>query len=618
MKANIIAIFLLFPMLSFTAPGKRVRDSAQSTALETAFRKDLGVIIGQLTHLEKSLLQRTTPAQVKRHFCDSRIAYKKVEYLVEYYYPHLSKIINGPALPYADGENSLSVIAPQGFQLLEEKIFTDGQPVHWREALSLTRKLRLQFVRLQQQTDPYGFMDAYIFEAIRFEIYRIIALGISGYDSPVALKSMSEAAAALQGLQQALALYQPVLADKSLYQQTMSRLMAAAIYLSQHPDFSSFDRLHFITAYANPISTTILQWQHTLSLELPAERKILLPGAPHLFATTYFQPNGYSPNNESDPTAEKKILGEQLFYDPRLSGNLQRSCASCHQPDKAFTDGLAKSPSLDGNSTVSRNTPTLMNVAFQSKLFYDSRANFLESQVFEVVHNKVEMGGSLSKAADIFRKDSSYRKLFAMAFPGDANISVEMITNAIASYLRSLNSLQSRFDQYMNGDPASLSATEKKGFNIFMGKGKCGTCHFAPLFNGVAPPYFAEPESEVLGVPADNRTPARLDSDPGKYLLYPISIFRYAFKTPTVRNSELTAPYMHNGVFSNLEQVIDFYDKGGGAGLGIGPAHQTLPRGKLQLTAVEKKALIAFIRSLTDTVSYQQVGSRLSRNKISM
>jgi cytochrome c peroxidase len=607
MKTNIIAILLLFPAFLLTTPGKKMLVSPQSTALETTFKKDLGSIVTQLTQLEKSLLQHTAPAQVKEYFCNSRLAYKKVEYLVEYYYPHLSKIINGPALPYADGENSMSVITPQGFQVLEEKIFTGGTTVEWKEAISLTRQLRLQFIRLQQQTDPYGFMDAYIFEAIRFEMYRIIALGISGYDSPVALKSLPEAAAALQGLQQGLVLYGPALADENLYQQTISRLRAAEGYLLQHPDFAAFDRLHFIITYANPLSTAILQWQRALALELPAERKILLPGAPHLFATSYFQPNGYSPNYESDPTTEKKMLGEKLFYDPRLSGNLQRSCASCHQREKAFTDGLAKSPSLDGSSTVTRNTPTLLNVAFQSKLFYDSRANFLESQVFEVVHNKVEMDGSLDKAAHIFQRDTGYKRLFASAFQGDENISAESITNAIASYLRSLTSLQSRFDQYMNGDNTTLSAVEKKGFNIFMGKAKCGTCHFAPLFNGVAPPYFAEPESEVLGVPASNRVPALLDKDPGKYLLYKIPIFRYAFKTTTVRNTELTAPYMHNGVFNTLEQVIDFYDKGGGAGLGIAPAHQTLPREKLQLTPVEKKALVAFIRSLTDTVSYNQV-----------
>lgn len=606
MKTNIIAVFLLFPALLGNPPEKITTRSRESTALETAFKQELGIIIKQLTYLEQSLQQSKPPVQIKKCFINSRLSYKKVEYLVEYYYPHLSKSINGPALPFADGENSKAVIAPQGFQLLEEKIFTDDKPVQRQAALALTKLLRSQFISIAAQTDPYGFMDAYIFEALRFEMYRIIALGISGYDSPVALQSVPEAAVALQGIRQAVSLYQAPLADSNLYKSTISRFVAAENYLLQHQDFTSFDRLHFITTYADPLSTNILEWQQKLALQLPAERKVLLPGAPHLFASAYYQPNGYSPNYESDPTTEKKILGEKLFYDPRLSGNLQRSCASCHQRSKAFTDGLTKSPSLDGHGTVNRNTPTLLNAAFQSKLFYDSRANFLESQVFEVVHNKAEMGGSLDKAATVFRQDSSYEKLFARAFPEDVNISAEKITNAISSYLRSLTSLQSRFDQYMNGDKTVLSTTEKKGFNIFMGKGKCGTCHFAPLFNGVAPPYFAEPESEVLGVPSHNRVPARLDTDPGKYLLYNIPIFRYAFKTPTVRNSELTAPYMHNGVFNTMEQVIDFYDKGGGAGLGIAPANQTLPGEKLQLTTPEKKALIAFMKSLTDTTSYQQ------------
>jgi cytochrome c peroxidase len=194
--------------------------------------------------------------------------------------------------------------------------------------------------------------------------------------------------------------------------------------------------------------------------------------------------------------------------------------------------------------------------------------------------------------------------LFKNAF-ADAEelVSEDHFTNAIASYLRSLVSLNSRFDQFMNGTGANLNEEEKKGFNLFTGKAKCATCHFMPLFNGVAPPYFSEAESEVLGVPAtaDTVHPV-LDADEGKYGLYPISIFRFAFKTPTLRNIALTAPYMHNGVYKTLEEVIDFYDRGGGTGLGIAPINQTLPASRLQLTPVEKKQLVAFLQTLTDTV----------------
>jgi cytochrome c peroxidase len=138
------------------------------------------------------------------------------------------------------------------------------------------------------------------------------------------------------------------------------------------------------------------------------------------------------------------------------------------------------------------------------------------------------------------------------------------------------------------------------GFTLFMGKAKCGTCHFMPLFNGVVPPHFSKMESEVIGVPQTNRAPFTLDADEGKYRFTQSPIHRFAFKTPTLRNIALTAPYMHNGVYKTLEEVVEFYDKGGGAGLDIPLPSQTLPAEPLHLTKEEKNALIQFLHSLTD------------------
>jgi cytochrome c peroxidase len=163
--------------------------------------------------------------------------------------------------------------------------------------------------------------------------------------------------------------------------------------------------------------------------------------------------------------------------------------------------------------------------------------------------------------------------------------------------------LDSRFDQYMRGDKRKMNAAEKNGFNLFAGKAKCATCHYIPLFNGLAPPVFTETESEVLGVPkTTDKNPAELDDDLGKYLFTRSVIHKYSFKTPTLRNIELTAPYMHNGVYRTLEEVIEFYDKGGGKGLHIAPVNQTLPFDKLALGKKEKADLIAFMKTLTDTV----------------
>ncbi|MBC9909390.1 cytochrome c peroxidase [Chitinophaga varians] len=598
---RIILTALLFAALTFTQPR---REPPPATVLEGYFSRQMGVVADSLEQLQQAIRRHAPVAVQQRLFRAARLSYKRAEFLTEYYYPHLIRNINGPALPFADGENSRDILPPQGFQVIEEKLWTPAAAA--KELQAAVTALRTQFATLQSQTDPYGFIDAYVLDAMRFEIYRVIALGISGYDSPIALLSMPEAAAALEGVEHAAMLYAGSLTDIAFKYTLTERFSAARRYLLQHRSFNEFDRLHFITQYANPLSASLLALQQRLSLQLPPERRILSPEAPHLFAMRYYNVNGYSPNYESDPTTGRIQLGQRLFYDPLLSGNLQRSCASCHQASKAFTDGLARNTDLDGKALIARNTPTLLNAAFQSKQFYDSRAIFLENQVSDVVHNKREMNGSLQQTAHALKKDSTYVRLFAKAFAaGHNSITEENIANALASFLRSLTSLQSRFDLYMNGDATALNTTEKKGFNIFMGKAKCGTCHFAPLFSGVAPPYFAEPESEVLGVPANNRPHAALDQDPGKYVLYKISIHRYAFKTPTVRNSALTAPYMHNGVFPTLESVIDFYDKGGGAGLGIAPPNQTLPAEKLQLTPAEKKALVAFMQALTDTSSWK-------------
>ncbi|HVF97132.1 MAG TPA: hypothetical protein VM871_07420, partial [Flavisolibacter sp.] len=159
-----------------------------------------------------------------------------------------------------------------------------------------------------------------------------------------------------------------------------------------------------------------------------------------------------------------------------------------------------------------------------------------------------------------------------------------------------------RFDQYMRGNKTTLTVDERAGFNLFAGKAACATCHFIPLFNGLTPPQFDDTESEVLGVPA-NKKQKKLDNDLGKYNFANASVHKYSFKTPTLRNVALTAPYMHNGVFKTLEEVVNFYDKGGGAGLGIAPPNQTLSTERLNLSSKERKQIVSFLKALTDTTA---------------
>jgi cytochrome c peroxidase len=218
-----------------------------------------------------------------------------------------------------------------------------------------------------------------------------------------------------------------------------------------------------------------------------------------------------------------------------------------------------------------------------------------------VIHSAEEMKGSLEKSVEEL-KNTAYAELFRKAYPEHSNpLTGFMIVNAISNYIRTLTVMNSRFDLYMRGDKTKLNAAEKRGFNLFAGKGKCATCHFIPLFNGLVPPVFNETESEVLGVPATtNKNTAVLDDDLGRYLFTGAPLHKHAFKTPSLRNIALTAPYMHNGVYNTLEEVMEFYNNGGGKGLHIAPENQTLPFDKLNLSKKEMADIIAFMKSLTD------------------
>ena len=162
--------------------------------------------------------------------------------------------------------------------------------------------------------------------------------------------------------------------------------------------------------------------------------------------------------------------------------------------------------------------------------------------------------------------------------------------------------MNSAFDRAIAGDLKAMDADQIRGFNLFMGKAQCGTCHFAPLFNGLRPPLYAQTEYEVLGVPvSEGLVHPAPDSDRGRAVVFPIPFYEQAFKTPTLRNVAVTGPFMHNGVFHNLKKVMDFYNKGGGRGIGLGTPEQTLASASLHLSSKEIREIDRFLQALTDS-----------------
>jgi cytochrome c peroxidase len=362
--------------------------------------------------------------------------------------------------------------------------------------------------------------------------------------------------------------------------------------------------------YGNPIGYSIAGLRAQLP-NPPTLRRLWRQRAATLFDVDAFDATAFAPDFATFTSPQLVALGERLFHEPRLSGPATRSCATCHVPQLAFTDGKPHSDLLIAAITPARNAPTLLNAALQLALFDDSRAGSLESQAEAVLANPAEMGSSAEVAAERLRGDSSYRREFELAFTkltpaSDSVVTGQRLRVAVAAYVRSLIALNSRFDKAMRGDKAALTAAERRGFDLFMGKGRCGTCHFAPLFNGVMPPEFVESEPEIIGVPAERAIRhARLDPDEGRGAVDHEPTHIGAFRVPTLRNVALTAPYMHNGAYTKLGDVVDFYNRGGGVGVGAKVAGQTLPTRPLGLTAIERRDLVAFLGALTDTVLYR-------------
>jgi cytochrome c peroxidase len=236
----------------------------------------------------------------------------------------------------------------------------------------------------------------------------------------------------------------------------------------------------------------------------------------------------------------------------------------------------------------------------------DGKHISLQAQGRDVMTNPVEMN---SNEKELIRKVLSCKeykdafKLFLKSTPEEKEITMEHITSAITYYDGSYSRYYSPFDEAMNKG-ALLSEEVKRGFNLFMSRAKCGTCHFVPNFNGVKPPFIGS-EFEVLGTPEDSLFKS-ISPDKGRWMVNKAPETMHAFRTGSIRNAQFTKPYMHNGVFKSLEQVIEFYDVGGGLGKKMNIDNQTLSGDSLKLSPSDKKDLLAFIYSLNEEIIFEE------------
>ena len=288
----------------------------------------------------------------------------------------------------------------------------------------------------------------------------------------------------------------------------------------------------------------------------------------------------FSPNNEPEDAVQ---LGQMLFNDPILSSDRSIQCASCHLPEFSFADTATVSKGV-GGALGTRNTPAITNMSARASFFWDGRAATLEQQVLMPIQTENEMNLPISIAVERLREDEQYRKYFKKVFrqkPDSTNLAA-----ALAAFVRSLETGSTPFDRYVHRNKTAMSESAVRGRVVFMNKGKCFDCHFTPDFTG----------DEFRNIGLFNGSTL---NDTGRYGVTKIESDKGKFKVPGLRNVALTAPYMHNGQFKTLKEVIDYYDRPDDFKLhSIG--RDSLLNKPLDLTPTEKEDLEAFLHALTE------------------
>jgi cytochrome c peroxidase len=327
--------------------------------------------------------------------------------------------------------------------------------------------------------------------------------------------------------------------------------------------------------------------------ELSAKKQCLLVNFYQLYDSVQGRGVGGTqtslPKHRDGFSPQQIDLGRILFFDPALSKDGSMSCASCHQPDKGFSDGLGASKGFDGRQ-LTRSAPSLWNVAFLDKFYWDARASTLEEQAIGPLFDANEMANSPEQLLETLNGNSDYLALFKQTYPSRSQIDLDQVVTSLTAFQSSLISLNSRYDQYAHGYHEALNKNEIAGLNVFRSfVARCAECH--------QPPLFTNNQIAVIGVPEKEGVPL----DIGAQKTHNAPKLRGGFKVPTLRNIVKTKPYMHAGNFDDLREAVEFYNKGRGHAV---PEGETLQLHwhiwEPNLTEHEMDLIVEFLGTLTD------------------
>lgn len=574
--------------------------TAQTMATLNYFKIQSATFAAQCSELENKIAlmdgSKSTWSEAVLALRNCRLAYKRIAFFMNYFLTSPAIIYNAPPNPEVEVP-FMEYREPSGLQLMETFLFEKEPILYQKELAEQARLISFSAGDLNSLLYNLEIDDAQIMESLRLSLIGLYTLELSGYDAPELKSGIAEAKYSLQAIKEVLKPY--FIAHNEIDQVSLlAYLDQGLLYLDKNEDFDRFDRLYFTKHIAIPLQDKLDSFIKAAKLELTGIKTLA-------YGKTLFEKTAIKLGQQRSHNNYIVLLGKKLFDERALSGNLSRSCSSCHHQNNYFTDGLVKSPAIRKKDTLPRNTPTLLYAAFQHSQFWDGRAKDFEQLIIEVLQNPKEMDADLKVIEERLNNSKMYKSAFDKAFPDrkGGKATMDMVVHSIAAYLQTLSPFNSAFDRYMAGQQQAMSKDQIRGYNLFMGKAQCGTCHFAPIFNGLVPPLYNLTDLEVLGVTrTDQFEKPVLDTDSGRFKTYPIMYYNGAFKTPTLRNIAKTAPYMHNGAFKTLNAVVEFYNKGGGAGMGLDVPVQTLSAKPLNLNQKEIDDIVAFLNSLTDNI----------------
>ena len=565
--------------------------------------------------------------QIKEQIRSCRLKLKAADFWLRYLEPISYKKINGP-LPI-EWETEVFEKFEQPYKregagltlaelYLEEKVVIKGELIRLIELSDQATEVFLADSITRNLNSYHHF-----FLCNRLLLLNLAAIYTTGFECPDSDNIIPELAHLFLNVADIYSIYNQTFPERPLSDEYLNLFTKAGDFVnSQGNNADQFNHFDFIKKYINPLFTLNQQMIRSYKVKSISYNDYSLSNeSTSIFDKSLFKAQDtkgvYYAIKDEQTLNDIKETGKLLFYDPILSSNSKRSCVSCHKPEQYFTDTvLTTALSFNKTQSLSRNTPSVINIVYNHLVNLDGKHFNLQDQAKAVIASQDEMGASGIELLDKILSCDSYKsafKRYSGLTPYSKVVSLDHVVSAITFYLSEFSESYSPFDGAIN-DNKVISKEAIQGFNLFMGKAQCGTCHFVPQFNGVKPPYVGS-EFEVLGVPQDKAF-GQLSADKGRYGFNPSRETLNAFRTGTVRNSPFTAPYMHNGIFRTLREVMDFYNAGGGAGRSLQVPNQTLSRDSLKLTETEIEAIIQFIESLNEKIEFPEPPAKLPESDI--